>query len=86
MEILDAGTRAVLVPFADGGETEQTLRATILAEQGRLQVVAASTLSADALAAAVDRAWSGPLPARGAVDLGGAQCTAALLAEWMAHR
>ena len=84
MEILDAGARAVLVPFAGGSETEQTLRATILAEYGRLQVVEESALSPDALAAAIDRAVRGPSPKRGVIDLGGAQRSAVLLAQWIA--
>jgi predicted glycosyltransferase len=86
MEIIDAGARAVLVPFADGAETEQTLRATLLAEQGRLQVVAESALAPEALAAAIDRAVRGPRPKRGAIDLGGAERSAVLLAQWMAER
>ncbi|MBK9607488.1 MAG: glycosyl transferase family 28 [Betaproteobacteria bacterium] len=86
MEILDAGARAVLVPFAGGAETEQTLRATLLAENERLQVVAEAALTAAALAAAVDRAARGPAPARGAIDLGGAERSAVLLARWLAER
>ena len=86
MEILDAGARAVLVPFAGGTETEQTLRATLLAENERLQVVAESALTPAALAAAIDRAASGPAPARGAIDLGGAERSAVLLAQWLAER
>lgn len=85
MEILDAGARAVLVPFAGGSETEQTLRATVLAERGRLQVVEESALAPEALAAAVDRAASGPRPTRGAIDLRGAERSATLLAQWIAE-
>ena len=85
MEILDAGARAVLVPFAGGAETEQTLRATLLAENERLQVVTEAALTPAALAAAVDRAAAGPAPARGAIDLGGAGRSAALLAQWLAE-
>ena len=83
MEILDAGARAVLVPFAGGSETEQTLRATILAEHGRLQVVEESALDPMALAAAIDRAARGSRPERGAIDLGGAERSAVLLAQWI---
>jgi predicted glycosyltransferase len=86
MEILHAGTRAVVVPFAGGAETEQSLRARILAGQGRLEVVDESALTPETLAAAVDRAASGPAPRRGAIDLGGAQCSARLLGQWVAER
>ncbi|MFS8084184.1 MAG: glycosyltransferase family protein [Acidobacteriota bacterium] len=86
MEILDAGARALLVPFAGGAETEQALRATVLAERGRLQVVEESALTPEALAAAIDLAACGPPPQRGAIDLGGAQRSAVLLAQWVAER
>ena len=86
MEILEAGARAVVVPFAGGAETEQTLRATVLAERGRLQVVEEPALTPEVLAAAIDRAARGPSPQRGAIDLGGAQRSARLLAQWITER
>ena len=86
MEILDVGARAVLVPFAGGSETEQTLRANILAEHGRLLVVEEPALAPMALAAAIDRAARGPRPVRGAIDLGGAERSAVLLAQWIGKR
>lgn len=86
MEILDAGARAVLVPFAGGSETEQALRASILAENKRLQVVEESMLNPQTLAAAIDRAARGPAPKRGAIDLDGARRSAALLAQWIGER
>jgi predicted glycosyltransferase len=75
----------VLVPFAGGGETEQTLRANILAEHGRVEVVEESALTPEALAAAIDRAARGPCPKQGAIDLGGARRSAALLKQWIAE-
>jgi predicted glycosyltransferase len=39
LEILAAGPPAVVVPFAGGAETEQSLRAALLAERGLLTVV-----------------------------------------------
>lgn len=83
METLQARARAVLVPFAAGGESEQTLRAKLLAERGLAQVVEEDSLSAATLAAAIDRAAAGPRPAAGAVDLGGARRSAELLREWL---
>jgi len=80
MEILAAGTRAVVVPFAEAGETEQTLRARRLAAHGLLELVEAEALDAARLAAAIDRAdarsaASGPA----AINLDGASRTAVLL-------
>jgi len=84
METLQAGARAVLVPFAGGAESEQTLRARLLAERGLVHVVEEDFLTATTLAAAVDRAAAGARPAPGAVDLGGARRSAELLREWVA--
>lgn len=82
MELLQAGARSVVVPYAGGGETEQSLRAGLLAERGLVEVVAESALSPLALAAAVDRAANRPRPVVGGIDLGGAQRSAELVAGW----
>ncbi len=86
VEILHAGTRAVVVPFAGGNETEQRLRARLLAERGLLEALDEQALTPQALAAAVDRAARRPRSAAGAIDLGGAQRSAALIAGWAAER
>jgi predicted glycosyltransferase len=83
METLQAGARAVLVPFAGGAESEQTLRARLLAERGLVHVVEEDSLTAATLAAAVDRAAAAARPAPGTVDLGGARRSAELLREWL---
>lgn len=80
------GTRcpAVLVPFHGGaaGQTEQTLRARALEQQGRVVVLDEHSLAAAPLAAAIDRAlaapWSEP-----AIRLDGAQRSANLLRDWI---
>lgn len=54
-DLLRAGCRSVLVPFASGGETEQTVRADKLAGLGLAEVVREDQLSAEALAAAITR-------------------------------
>lgn len=82
MEILECGARAVIVPFAGGKETEQTLRAHLLAERGRIEVVAEDAFTPSTLAAAVDRAASRAAPGRTDVDLEGAGKSAALLVRW----
>ena len=81
MDILVTGVRAVLVPFAAEGETEQSLRAHLLAERGRVQLVSEATLTPATLAAAVDEALSRPAPALGGLALGGAAETARMLRE-----
>jgi predicted glycosyltransferase len=86
IEVLQARARAVVVPFAGGHETEQTLRARCFAERGLLELVEESALGPQTLAAAIDRAARKPRPAGGAVDLDGARCSAALIAGWAAER
>ena len=78
MDLLQAGTRAVLVPFADGAETEQSLRARILAERGLAISVDPATLSPIILARALDRALTLP-PASVEIDRRGATTTARLV-------
>ena len=85
LEILAARARAVLVPFAAGRETEQPLRAEILAERGAVQSLAASRLSPAALAGAAARALSRP-PTALALDTGGAARSARLIALMIAGR
>ena len=82
MELLQARARAVVVPFSGGGEIEQTLRTTFLAERGLLEMVAESALDPGVLAAAVNRAASRPRRAETSIDLGGAQAGAKQLLQW----
>ncbi|MHB2264007.1 glycosyltransferase [Aliihoeflea sp. PC F10.4] len=48
-DLAGAGTRAILVPFAEGGEQEQSLRAEGLAASGRASVLPADELTSEAL-------------------------------------
>jgi len=84
VETLQGGARAVLVPYAAGGESEQTLRAKLLGQRGLAQVVEECELTPAALAAAIDRAAAAERPRPGAVDLGGARRSAELLRGWAA--
>jgi predicted glycosyltransferase len=86
MEVLAAQIRAVVVPYAGGIETEQTLRARLLAERGRLELVDEKTMTPEAIAAAVDRALAGPPPSTAKLDTNGAKASARLLAEWVSAR
>lgn len=56
VELLRARARAVLVPFADAGETEQSTRARLLTERGLAVTVPKEELSPEALAGAIDQA------------------------------
>lgn len=85
METLQCGARAVLVPFAGGSETEQTLRARLLAERGWMELVEEPDLTPPALARAIDRAALGARPAPGAVRCDGADVSAQLVCGWLAQ-
>jgi predicted glycosyltransferase len=86
MEIVQARARAVVVPFAGGHETEQTLRARCFAERGLLELVEEGALAPQTLAAAIDRALRKPRPLPDAIDLAGAGCSATLIAQWAAEK
>ncbi len=60
VDLLQARARPVLVPFASGSETEQTLRAETLARHGLAQVLAEDALSGTALNRAIDAALAAP--------------------------
>lgn len=85
-EILATGARAVCLPFAGGGETEQTLRCRILAERGLLQCVEKGAVSARQVALAVDRALESVPNRAQTVDTRGASRSADLLLELLRSR
>jgi predicted glycosyltransferase len=81
MEVLATGTRAVIVPYAGGLETEQTLRGRLLADRGALALVDEKLLSPQAIAEAVAAALARPPPVPQGLDVGGAAATAAIIAR-----
>lgn len=85
-DILLAGCRSILVPFAAGGETEQGERAERLRALGRATVIEETGLQGNALASAVTEALALPDPAEIPLDLDGAIGTANLLNRLLAHR
>lgn len=86
MDILSAGVRAVLVPFAAEGESEQMQRAEALARRGWARIVPEDDLTGDRLAGAIAAASTAPPPPRGALSSDGAAETARLIATWLASR
>jgi predicted glycosyltransferase len=85
LDILAAGARAVLVPFAEMRETEQSLRAERLAAYGLAEVLAPAALTPERLAQAVERSAQ-RRPAPLAIDTGGARRTARLIAGMLRDR
>ena len=85
VETLACADRAVLVPFGTARETEQTDRATWLAERGLVTCLPVEALAPDTLASAIDRALQGPsIRSFAPCDLNGAATTAALLHQRLA--
>ncbi|MEH6402352.1 MAG: glycosyltransferase [Sneathiella sp.] len=85
MEILYAKCRAVIVPYAGGIETEQTMRAELLAQKGALHIADEATLTPELLAAKVDEALSGE-PSAADINVDGANKSSELLKQWLADR
>jgi predicted glycosyltransferase len=89
LEVLTAGIPAVVVPFAAGSETEQSLRARLLAERGALALVEEAALTPASLAATIaaalahDRAGAETKTGTwiAGLDLRGAQTTVDILRE-----
>jgi len=80
VETLASADRAVLVPFATDRETEQTIRARAVVDRGGVQMVAGDAIDGPLLAAAIERALTGPsLRSRPKLDVNGVAATAAFL-------
>lgn len=83
MEITAVRVRAVVVPFSEGQESEQQVRAAALAARGALHLLPEAALTPVALATAIDTALSAPPPPALALDCNGAARSAELLADWV---
>ncbi len=83
LEVLAAGVPAVVVPFAAGAETEQSLRARALAERGVLTLVEEAVLGPESLAAGIAAALARGRVKTGAggLNLRGMQTTVDILRE-----
>jgi predicted glycosyltransferase len=77
-DLLRARCRSVLIPFAEGGETEQNERAGRLERLGLATVVREDSITPESLAQAMLRA---PEPAPHSIDLDGARETSRLVRQ-----
>jgi predicted glycosyltransferase len=85
LDVVRAGRPAVVVPYADGGEDEQTRRAARMADLGVLRAVPASELTPARLVDEVAAAVAAPPPSV-ALDLGGRERSTEIVAELVAAR
>lgn len=81
MEVLTTGARAVVVPYGGGNETEQTLRARLLAERGLLHQILEDALSVPSLVRSIEQALIAPASTGERIDLSGARKSAEFLAS-----
>jgi predicted glycosyltransferase len=82
MDILKTGVRAVMVPFSEAGEREQSIRAELLHQQGQVIRLAQDDLSAPALADAINQAYEMPVQSLD-LKMDGASESARLLQQWL---
>lgn len=80
-DILRAGCRSLLVPFANGGETEQTARALKLEARGLASVLPEAGLDTAGLSRAIAKALAKPPPPPHGFNLEGASTTARILRD-----
>lgn len=85
METLQVGARAVMVPFAGGSESEQILRARVLAERGWIDLVTESELTPESLALAVDRASLRVPAVPASLRFDGADVSARWIQRWVSE-
>ena len=78
LDILQAGTPAVFVPFDEGGEVEQGLRASALAAQDGIAVLTRAEMTAESLCTAINAVIAAPRRTRSDARFDGAAQTVAL--------
>ena len=83
MDVLVSKARNVLVPFGRFGQTEQPMRAKLLAEKGMSIAVEEETLTPQILFAAINRGLAMRRPNPAHIDLSGADTTARLVKQFM---
>ncbi|MHA1564017.1 MAG: glycosyltransferase, partial [Alphaproteobacteria bacterium] len=85
IETLSAGIPALCMPFAEDGESEQTIRCRAVAARGWLHMIEQSDATPQAFAAAIDRA-AAARPPPVTLNMDGAATTARCLATALANK
>ena len=81
MECMHAGARSIVVPYAGGLETEQTLRAELLAKQGAIVTLPEGQLTPARLVVAIDGALA-MTPTAAGIRTDGATVSATKIVAW----
>jgi len=84
-DLLNSDTAAVVIPYAEADEKEQSLRAHALQSRGRVIALDQSELAATSLAEAINAATKAALCQRPrlAVNLNGATNSATMITQWL---
>lgn len=85
-DIMRAGCRALLIPFAAGGETEQTSRAVRLSGLGLAQVLEEADISGIRMADSIGQALALAPPSSYPLQLDGAAQTARIMRQLLTER
>ncbi len=85
LDLLQAGTPSVFIPFDDGGEVEQTLRAKSLAKHPSFAVISSAELTPLKLLDAVQSVQDAGRFESGALEFNGATETVRITAEMVAQ-
>ncbi|MEO1178223.1 MAG: glycosyltransferase [Pseudomonadota bacterium] len=87
MDVLQAGVPAVFVPFDDGNEVEQTIRAKGLSQRVGIEILAGEALSGTTLREKVESVIAGPRPEPFTSGFGGAARTVEIATRlWRAKK
>ena len=81
MEVLATGARSIVVPYAGGQETEQTLRARFLEERGLILQIPEGKLTVQRLVEKISLTKQSGAPGGPGIDMDGARKTADLVAR-----
>jgi len=83
MEVLATGAIGIVIPYAGGHETEQTLRAKLLEGKALIRQMPEDELNVDSLAKLVGETKSTERSQAVGINQDGAQKSAALMADWL---
>ena len=81
LDVLQSGCAAVFIPFDEGTEVEQTLRAQTLATLDGIAVLKSADLTPDSLRVALDAVMQAPPRAASTLAMNGAAATATILQD-----
>jgi predicted glycosyltransferase len=79
LDVVGARARAIVVPFAAAGETEQALRASLFEARGLVRWLSEDALTPACLAEAADRMADSPRPPAARIDMDGARASARII-------